>query len=93
VAVKPYDAVLADVRALATAGVRIWADYAKARPDLGLTVRRPSAARSWPGAPSGCVPCGQLLVRPKRPRPGRAARNSRTLELERSACRAVRMCT
>jgi len=43
VAVKPYDVVLADVRALATAGVRIWADYAKARAGLGLAVRRRAA--------------------------------------------------
>ena len=35
----PLESVLADVRALATAGVRIWADYAKARAGLGLAVR------------------------------------------------------
>ena len=49
VAVKPYDVVLADVRALATAGVRIWADYANRAPAsawLSAAVRRATAARS-----------------------------------------------
>lgn len=32
VAVKPYAALLGDVRALAAAGTRIWADPAKVRP-------------------------------------------------------------